>query len=49
MKVFILMGGSIDDWSFYGAYRDREGAEKAMDELLKTKGFMAEITDAIVQ
>ena len=49
MRIYILMGGYIDDWNFYGAYRNRKDAEVRMDELMKTNGFMAEITDATLQ
>lgn len=49
MRIYILMGGCIDDWNFYGAYRNRKDAEAEMAKLLKTNGFMAEITDATLQ
>ena len=49
MRIYILMGGCIDDWNFYGAFKHRKDAEVVMDGLLKTNGFMAEITDATLQ
>ncbi len=49
MRVYILMGGYVDDWNFYGAYMNRKDAEVVMDGLLDIDGFMAEITDTILQ
>lgn len=49
MRIYILMGGYVDDWNFYGAFKHRKDAEAEMAKLLKTNGFMAEITDTILQ
>ena len=49
MRIYILMGGFNDDWLFYGAYKKRKDAEMMMEGLLEIEGFMAEITDTILQ
>lgn len=50
MRIYILMGGCIDDWNFYGAFKHRKDAEAEMAKLLRTTyGVMAEITDTILQ